>query len=158
MRYVLISIILLVAGCGGQMTSAVLTGHDTDLAVRAGYLDDNTEVGMVVKYAVSDEIDWGLEPDIYGGYIIFHLTQNVSIEDTPEYSPLKPFLESLHARPYAGMEIVGSPDKYLRRFQPNWIAGTAFTLSKDGNISLNVEYIDGEEAMGDVGIGIQYRF
>ena len=151
-------LILLVAGCGGQMTSSVMTAQNTDLAVRAGILDGDTEAGVVVKYATSDEIEWGPEPDIYGGYVIFHLTQEVTIEDTPEYSILQPFLETLHARPYAGLEIVGSSDKSMRNFQPNWIAGTAFTLSEDGNISLNVEYVDGDFGSSDVFVGIQARF
>lgn len=150
-------IVLLLSGCNeSRMTTSVLSGQQTDLAFRAGILDGNTEAGAVVKYDVADEISWGPQPDAYGGYIIFHLTQDVTIKDTQEISPLQPFLEALHARPYAGLELVG--DRSLKDVQPNWIAGTAFTLSEGGNISLNVEYVDGDFNSSDVFIGIQGRF
>jgi len=157
---ILLTIILalLVVGCNGNMSTSVMTSQNTDLSVRAGgFVEPNTEVGAVVKYATSDELDWGFSPDIYGGYVLFHLTQEVSIEDTPEPSILQPFLESLKARPYAGLELTG--DKRANyRVQPNWILGTSFGLSEESNVTLNVEYITGDTSPDDVFIGIQARF
>ena len=155
----LICMVVLIAGCGeGNLAGTVMTAQNTDLAIRAGYIVDNTEVGGVVKYVNSSEIEWGPEPDLYGGYIIFHLTQDVSIKDTPEYSPLRPWLEALHAKPYAGLELVNNSWGDGLQIRPNWIAGTSFVLSEESNLALNVEYIDGDASSGDVFIGIQGRF
>ena len=154
----LIIVALLCGGCTEQLTTSVMTGSDTDLTVRAGIIQENTEIGAVVKYGVSSEVEWGPEPDAYGGYVIFHLTQEVTIEDTPEYSLIQPWLERLNARPYAGLELVGSCDDTISDVQTNWILGTSFTMSEDADISLNIEYIDGDQAAGDVYIGMGYKF
>jgi len=153
---------LLLAGCYEQrMTTSVVTGQDTDLTVRAGYLMDGTEVGGVVKYGVADDIEWGpTNIDYAGPYIIFHLTQEATIEDLPDTSPLQPFLESLNARPYAGMELVANIEdgEHISDMRPVWVFGTSFTLTEDASTSLNVEYADGDRVRGDVSVGIQHRF
>lgn len=154
---------LLVAGCNGNMTASVMTGQKTDLDVKVGAsleAEDGgrTVAGVVVKYLKSDDIEWGPGPDVIGGFVKFYLTQDITIEDTLEPSLIQPWLEALHAQPYAGLELVGNARHSARHVQPNWILGTAFTLSEDGNISLNIEYIDGDQAAGDVYLGMGYKF
>ena len=155
-----LAMVVAIGGCNEQNRVAtwLMTSSHTDLAARVGMENDGTEVGAVVKYGVADDIKWGPEPEIAGGYILFHLTQDVTIEDYPDHSPLKPFLDLLHTRPYAGLEIVGSTDSRARNAQPNWIAGTAFTLTESDAAALIVEYSDGDQATGDVYIGGVYRF
>jgi len=155
-------VVLLVAAAGcneeTRATAWVLSGQHTDLIARVGAENDNTEVGAVVKYVHRDEIKWGPEPDIAGAYLLFHLTQDVTIEDTLKPSPIGPVLEALHARPYAGLEVVGNTDSRARNAQPNWIAGTRFSLSPGSRVALVVEYTDGDQAAGDVFLGIRGRF
>ena len=162
MRYFLITAcILLVAVCGcseNRITTWVMTGQDTDLVGRLGVENNGTEVGGVIKYGVSDDITWGPEPEFAGAYLLFHLTQEVSIEDVGELSPLQPWLEQLHALPYAGLEVVGNTDSRFRNAQPNWIAGTKFVLDPEANVGLVVEYSDGDQARGDVYVGMRYQF
>ena len=150
---------LLVAlvGCEERQTTAwVMTAQDTDLTARVGSLKDNVEVGGTAKYGVSSEIEWGPTPQSWGPYLLFHLTQDITVEDEPEASPLKPILDALHARPYAGLELVTNDE--LNDVQPNWIAGTTFTLSEDGDVGLVVEYLDGDQQSGDTHVGIVWRF
>jgi len=156
-----ILLMLLVAATGcqeEQITAWALTSQSTDLTARVGVENDNVEIGAVAKYANSAEIEWGPEPDYAGGYLIFHLTQDVTIEDTPDPSPLKDFLEALHAKPYAGLEILGEVTGSQRSVQPNWIAGTTFSMSEDANWFLVTEYVDGDQASGEMHVGIMGRF
>lgn len=147
------------AGCSEQqMTTTLMSGQDTDLVARLGVRRGDTEIGGVIKYAVADTVTWGPEPDFGGGYIIFHLTQDVTMEDTPSPSPLQPFLEALHARPYAGVELVADCDTSVDNVQPNWVFGTSFTLTEDNPWALVVEYCDGDQAAGDLFIGGQILF
>ncbi len=159
---VIMTMVLLVAvGCSENQKVTVwgLSGQDMQLQARLGVEKDNTEVGAVVKYSVADDIEFGPEPDIAGAYLIFHLTQEVTIEDTPDPSPLQPFLEALHARPYAGVELVGNVDRGNGgSIQPNWLFGTAFTLAEESNVALVVEYADGDQAPSDVSLGLRARF
>jgi hypothetical protein len=160
MKYLLTVLCTLLCGIVGceeqQMTVWGITGQDTDLTARVGVLENNVEIGATAKYGVASEIEFGPVPDRWGPYLLFHLTQVATIEDTPEPSPLQPFLEALHARPYAGVELVTNDE--LNDVQPNWIAGSTFTLSEDGNIGLVVEYLDGDSQSGDTHIGIVGRF
>ena len=164
MRYVtaILIVALLCVGCGEntKLTSTVFRGQYTDAKVLVGVQENNAEVGLLVGYVDTDDMEWGPEPDYFGGYVKLYLTQDVTIEDTPDYSPLQPFLEALHAQPYVRMELIRPVDRSVSMdsLQPTWIAGTAFTLSEDGNIALNVEYLDGDFGEEDVFIGIQYKF
>ncbi len=162
---ILIAALLALSGCGPDQTAAftALTGQNTDLDIKLGALFDandggRTEAGVVVKYLKKDEIKWGPEPDILGGYVKFYLSQEITITDTPEPSLIQPWLEAFKAQPYIGFEIVGSPNGTINEVQHNWILGTAFTLSDDTNISLNIEYIDGDQAHSDVYLGMGYKF
>lgn len=159
MKLILVAAAICLGGCGQYKPAAwVMTSSETDLMGRLGVVRDNTEIGLTAKYARTSEVPWGPEPDIAGGYLLFHLTQEVTIEDTPEPSPLKDFLEALHASPYAGLEIVGSvADDRLGDFQPNWIAGTKFTLDEGASWALVTEYTDGDQAAGQVYIGVMIR-
>lgn len=151
-------VLLIAAGCGdSQVTAWGLTGQNTDLTLRGGLRQANAEVFGTVKYDVTSQAEFD-DPDIMGGGIIFHLSQDATIEDTLQPSPLGPLLEMLHAQPYAGLEIVGGTDSTTQEFQPNWIFGTAFTLGADGNFAVNVEYIDGDQMSSDVNVGIMARF
>lgn len=163
----IVSCVLLMTAVGcnenQRMTAWALSGQETDLDVRGGILDEltnvgGTEVGFTVKYARTNDIPWGPEPDVIGGYLIFHLTQDVTIEDTPQASPLQDWLEALHARPYAGVELVGPIDGHQRKVQPNWILGSKFTLSEDSDWALVAEYLDGDQADGDVSVGGMFKF
>lgn len=157
--------LLVVTGCSSKQRTTVhaLTGQDVDLTARVGVITENeglggTEVGFTAKYARSSEIAWGPEPDLVGGYLLFHLTQEVSIEDLPDRSPVAGLLEALHARPYAGLELVGPIDGEQRKVQPNWIVGTKFTIAPVSNWALLTEYVDGDEQDGELSIGIMGKF
>ena len=158
----LMLVALLAAGCDeNQMTASVLTGQDTDLSVRAGVINDGTEVFGTIKYGIAGDVDWQTSNiDQAGIGVIFHLTQEVTIEDTPDASLIQPWLEALNARPFAGVELVANVDanEHFSDMRPVWIVGTAFTLSDDAKTSLNVEYVDGDRVAGDVNIGIQHKF
>lgn len=149
---------ILAAGCGdSQITAWGLTGQNTDLTLRGGLRSGNVEPFATVKYDVSSQAEYD-DPDIFGGGVLFHLTQEATIEDTLEPSPLGPLLEMLVGTPYAGAEYVGGTDDATRDFQINYIFGTAFTLGPDGNFALTVEYVDGDQMPSDVNVGIMARF
>jgi hypothetical protein len=149
---------MFLAGCGdSQLTAWGLTGQRTDVTTRIGVRQGDAELFGTVKYNRSSGADWD-DPDIAGGGVIFHLTQDGTITDTPDPSPIGPLLEALHVRPYAGIEVVGDTDARTRDFQENYIFGTAFTVGPDGNIALTVEYIDGSQTSSDVNVGMMGRF
>ena len=154
-------IALLVAGCGEsqQITAWGLSSPNQDLTARVGVRDGDTEIFVTGKYEAADNVEWDrLTPTDVGAGILFHLTQEGSIEDTPDLAPIiGPLLETLNARPYAGIELVGPLEGEQRRIQYNFIAGTTFTL--DSNIGLVVEYIDGDQVeTGGVYIGGVFMF
>ncbi len=161
---ILIATLLALSGCGPDQTAAftALTGQDTDLTLRGGIREGDTEFGAVARRGKTSDIDWGPRFDDLGAYVIFYLSQDITIADTRDPSLIQPFLEALHAQPYAGLELVGSARHIGSNVRPNWIVGTAFTLteSKEDNIAVNVEYVDGDQIAGDVSVGIQgkYRF
>jgi hypothetical protein len=129
------------------MSVTALSSPNQDLTGRVGVLHEDAEIGVVGKYRAADAVEWDeLTPDEMGGYLLFHLTQDVSIEDTPDYAPvIGPILEALHARPYAGIEVVGDiGNGASRHFQPNFIIGTTFTLEPASNIGLVVEFVTGD--------------
>ena len=158
-RALMVLMVLLLCGCSGNKIALWgLSSSHTDATGRIGVDRGGAEVGIVAKQVISDEIEWGPEPDLVGAYAIFHLTQDVTIADTEEHSPLQPILEALHARPYVGVEIVGSTDERARHAQPNWIAGTRFSLHPEGSIAIVTEYLDGDQARGDVFVGLRVAF
>lgn len=153
--------VFLLTGCNNdqRMTATALSGGNTDLSARIGVRTGDTEIGGLIKYVAKDDIEWGPEPDFGGGYILFYLSQDVTIEDTPQSSILQPWLEALHAQPYAGLELVAACDtQSANDVQPNWIVGTRFTMTEDASAALVVEYIDGDQAAGDLFLGFSYLF
>lgn len=155
-------VMIVTSGCGDtNLALWGLSAPEQDLTARIGLERGNAEVGLTAKYVASESIalDEGeIEPDEIGGYLIFHLTQDVTVEDTPNRSPIAPFLESLHARPYAGLELVSPYSGDGRKFQPNWIVGTEFTIAPMDDFAFVVEYVDGEQGTNGVFLGGRARF
>lgn len=164
-KLIVASIVLLVAvaGCGNRLTAWGLTSPETDVTLRVGAESvtgdiGSTEVGVVAKYPVGDKVTNDFKPYKAGGYVIFHLTQEVGISDTDAPSPIKPFLESLNAQPYAGAEFITDVDGEGRKVQTNWILGTKFLLDPVSDFCIVVEYIDGDDTPPEVAIGGRGRF
>lgn len=160
----IMAVVVALSGCSQNQTAAftALTSQNTDLTLRGGVREGDTEIGGVIRRGKSSDMEWGPRFDDLGVYVIFYLSHDVTITDTLDPSLIQPFLESLHAQPYAGLELVGSARHPLSNIRPNWMLGTAFTLAESGenNVALNVEYVDGDQIAGDVSIGIQglYKF
>jgi hypothetical protein len=144
------------------MAVTALSSPNQDLTARVGLLKGDAEVFVTGKYESADAVEWDeLTPDQMGAGVLLHLTQDISIEDTPAYAPvIGPILEALHARPYAGFEVVGDiGNGASRHFQPNIILGTTFTIAPASNIGLVVEFVTGDAIETDeVYIGGRLRF
>jgi hypothetical protein len=137
-----------------------MSSSDNDLATLIGVVDGNAEAGLVGYFRTADDVEWNeLTPDELGGYVALFLTQDATITDTEDPSPLGPLLESLHAQPYVRLEAL-APLRGTHRFvRPNYIAGTRFTMTSDGNIAVNVEYVTGDGVPTDaVRVGGSVRF
>ena len=80
---------LALQGCeeSNQLTAWAISGQYTDLIARVGVENDGTEIGGVIKYGISDDIEWGPEPESAGAFLIFHLTQDVTVSDTLDPAP-----------------------------------------------------------------------
>lgn len=153
--------VMLCTGCNEEKM-AIWTGtsQETDLCARAGIVSGKgtTEVGVEVEYDRTSDVEWGPTPDRVGPYVIFWLTQDMTITDTPESSPLKDVLESLHARPYVGMNLLGGVDDGWRNIQPNFKVGTMFTSGDGDDIGVYVEYKDGDSVAPGMYVGVVGRF
>jgi len=157
----LIMLLVVATGCQEeQMTAWVGTSQETDLNLRVGVLDDKgtTEIGVEAEYERSDGIEPSYRPDRIGPYIIFWLTQEVTIEDTPEPSPLKDLLEALSARPYVGLNLMGVPDDGWRDIQPNIEVGSFFTIDPESDLGMYVAYKDGDNVVPGTYIGLAGRW
>jgi len=157
----LLIVLFVIAGCNEeQMTTWIGTSQKTDINTGFGILDDKgtTEIGIEVEYDRSGDIDPSYRPDRIGPYILVWLTQQVTIEDTPEPSPFKDFLESLNARPYAGLNLLGVPEDGWRDIQPNFRAGTFFTVEPKSDLGIYTEYRDGDSVAPGLAIGLHGRF
>ena len=158
---VMMMVSLLLAGCGeSQFGTTILTGQDTDLTTRVFVEQDGVAAGVVAKWTPASEIEWGPEPDEIGAFIILEATWDIQATDTPDAAPAPiSWLENLHVVPYVGMELVDDIDNgNFSNLQPNWIAGLKYTVSDDGNIAIVTEYVDGDQASGDVFVGLRYVF
>lgn len=157
------SVLSLLAGCSEQqLATTLMSGQDTDLKVLVGSRTGDVEVGGVIQYTKKDDIEWGPEPTEVGVYVRYYLTQDVTVEDTPQPSVFAPWLEQFHARPYVGLDLMGSTDRSVRHVQPNWVIGTAFSLEDDvddvSRAFINVDYVDGDQAKGDTFVSLTYLF
>jgi hypothetical protein len=62
-KWIVLLVLLVAAGCG-NMSTWVMTGHDTDLTTRVGIEPvDGVEAGITAKWDCASEIEWGPEPD-----------------------------------------------------------------------------------------------
>ena len=154
--------LLVAAGCqeNQKMTVWGISGQGMDLVGRVGIQKNNAEGGAVLKYAAGDIGD--VEPDVVGGYLIFFPTYDITVNDTPESSPLKDFFDALHARPYSGLEIV-TPIEGHTEVRPNFIMGSLFTLDPLDNWGFVVEWMDGDGLVSQNGdsevfVGIRGQF
>ena len=157
----IVLLVVAVTGCNEeQMTAWVGTSQETDLNLRVGVLDDKgtTEIGVEAEYERSAGIEPSYRPDRIGPYVIFWLTQEITIEDTPEPSPLKNLLEALSARPYAGVNLMGVPEDGWRDIQPNISVGSFFTIDPASDLGMYVEYKDGDTVVPGTYIGLSGRF
>jgi len=160
---ILLALIAAAGGCqNSNLTAWGLSGHAADLVGRVGIERDDAEAGVTVKYW-SSNLDWGPSPDAAGAYFIYHLTQEITVEDTPETSPIQDVLESLNARPYAGFEFVTPTGGRHRTVDMNWILGTSFTADPDRRWAFVTEYTAGNGAVSGrdnnvLSIGARGRF
>ena len=157
---VIVAMCLLVAGCSeNRIGTTVLTGQDTDLITRVGY-GNTVEAGVVAKWTPSSDIAWGPEPDQLGLYATIDASWILSAEDTPDAAPPPiVWLEELDVTPYFGIELIDDMDNgNFSNLQPNYIFGLRYTASAAGNVAIVTEYVDGDQASGDVMVGLQYRF
>lgn len=158
----LLMVLLPSSGCNEELAVWGLGAEGADAQARVGVGSDDFEVGGSVRY-FSDNTDWGPEPDVVGGYFIYHLTQEVTVDDTPKNSPIGPVLEMLVARPYAGAELV-VPVVGEKQWGMNWIVGTSFTTQYEGvPWAIVVEYMHGEEGVAAdsddvVSLGLRWDF
>lgn len=166
MKIVLLTLLLIAAavvltGCNEEqaLTTWSMTSQETNYTGMVGYKIDNTEVGAIVQYPGNVDFD---DPDLLGCYLTWHLTQVVSIEDTPRHSPVKDLVESLIAVPYVRLEILAGLDGgKIGSMQPNWAAGSTFRLSADSPWAVVAEYYDGDAVVDEemrVGIHAEYPF
>lgn len=142
-----VAIVLLVAvvGCNeNKMTTWGLTAPDSDLNLRLGATVGearNAEVFAELGYDSSQMNNDGT-PDRIGGGFIYHLTQELRLEDTPSHSPFKDALEFLNARPYVGIGCM--MDRGDSRLEGKWIAGTTFADHPARPWAFVVEYQDSD--------------
>jgi len=162
MLVLIVGALCTLAGCSEQqLAMTLMNGQNTDLKALVGVKEGNTELGGIVQWRKKDDIDWGPEPTEVGAYVRYYLTtQDAIIEDTPESSLLAPWLDRLHARPYVGLDFLGSTDCSMRHVQPNWVVGTTFSLEPkdvgDAKTFINVAYTDGDQASGDTFVGLTH--
>ncbi|MHC4566459.1 MAG: hypothetical protein ACYTE3_11935 [Planctomycetota bacterium] len=159
--WLLCLVVFMVAGCNeNKMTTWWMTGQDTDLVGRVGYDLDGIEVGATGKWHPSSEIDWGPEPDAVGAYMIIEASWEVRAEDTLEPAPPPVgWLDDFEVVPYGGLELIDDIDNgNFSNVQPNWIAGVKYKLGLEGAAAIVVEYVDGDQASGDVFVGGMVRF
>lgn len=149
---------LLVAGCYEQrMTAWGLSAPNNDLTAMVGLENaaGTTEVALVAKCLKTSELDLG-QPDLIGASITLWLTQDVTIEDTPEPSIIQPWLEAMHMRPYVRFETVTPIRK--QQWQPNWAVGSAFTMEELGDWAIITEYIQGDQVVRGAYVGGRLKF
>jgi hypothetical protein len=135
---------------------------DTLLETRLGWETDRIEPGLGFKWFTRDP-EWGPEPDVVSGYLIYHVDELVQVEDETPDNPLEEFLHGLAVRPYAGLELAVPTQGEQRQVQTNFLVGTLFSLDSEFKRAFVVEYIEGEGAIlpGDrraVKLGFRLRF
>ena len=138
-------LLLTAVGCDeSNMTAWGLTAPDSDVNLRLGLTvgeEKNAEIAVEVGYDSSQMNNDGT-PDRVGGVFIYHLTQELRWDDTPDESPIAGVLEALSARPYVGLGCM--MDRGDSRIEGKWIAGTTFADNPDRPWAFVVEYQDGD--------------
>lgn len=144
---VLMIVLLMTAvGCNDnrRITAWGLKAPDSDVNLRVGTAlgeARNAEVCVEIGYNSSSMNDDGT-PDRIGGVFIYHLTQEVRWDDTPDPSPFAGILEALQARPFVGIGCM--MDRGDQRLEGKWLVGTTFADHPDRPWAIVVEYQDGD--------------
>jgi len=138
-----------------------LTADNADslLNVRVGYeTKQRFEFGATAKYLTGNP-EFGPEPDLFGGYLIYHINEILGIEDPAPDNPWEELLHRLVGRPYAGGEILIS-QKGEERARGNVIVGTLFGVADDPDytVAFAVEYVTGDASDETVTIGARIKF
>lgn len=138
---VIVLALLVATGCN-DTTAWVMTAPDSDANFRLGTMvGENAEVVGEVGYDSSSFNNDGT-PDRFGVLLIYHLTQELHWEDTPDPSPFAGILQALQARPYVGAgPMMARGDQ---RLEGKWVAGTTFADHPDRPWAFNMEYQDGD--------------
>jgi hypothetical protein len=139
---IMVVLLLTAAGCNDNMTAWGLTAPDSDVNLRlGGKVGDNGEVFGEVGYNSSSFNDDGT-PDRIGGGFIYHLTQEIQWEDTPDPSPFADILSSLQARPYIGIGCMA--DRGTQTLEGKYIAGVTFAVSPEMPWAFVAEWQEGD--------------
>ncbi len=131
-------------GCNDndKMTTWGLTAPDSDVNLRIGRtIGDTGEVFGEIGYNSSSLNNEG-QPDRFGGGFIYHLTQELRWEDTPDPSPLASIFNTLQARPYVGIACM--TDRGTQVVEGKYIVGTTFADNPDMPWAFVVEWQAGD--------------
>ena len=160
-RMMLVVIVLLMAaGCADRdITASIMTGQRTDMKVLAGTEVAGIGVGAVVAYDTSSAIAWGPEGSRLGFYIQGDPSWLLTAVDTEEAAPAGlSILDGLQVEPYGRIEWLDGSDDDNFDVRPQWIVGTRWLLSEDGEIAIVTEYSTGDAEPSDGYIGVAIRF
>lgn len=152
--WIVTSVIVLavLAGCNEEQRKVAvwgLTAHDADFVGRVvTQVDADLWLGPQVSFWVEPEGD-DYRPEAAGVVLIRTLTQEASIEDTPDPSPIGPIIEDMEARPYAGLALLfpwknPKGTKPLNNSRLNAIGGIEFSTDPDWKWSIVVEGMAGD--------------
>lgn len=157
----LVAIVLLVAGCGGNMSTSWSSGQYTELQGRLGYDMDGVQVGGVAKWDRISEIDNNdAEVDTYGAYILVDASFLGSISDEdPLAPPPVAWLDGAEIIPYGGFEIVDSDDDdKVSNMRTNYIAGLKYKLNDSAAVIVEYIYPEQRDTREDVYLGAAFKF
>ena len=174
-RHFVLSFILLLFMVAGLQaddawTAWGLTGDGADhaLTARLGRAFGQFELGGQLSWFTA-EPEWGPEPDVAGGFGIFHIDELVTFDDPSPDNFWEEWLHRFVGRPYVGIEGLVPTDGSDRTILINYLAGTLITLAEDEQtapdwrLAVTVEYAAGQAVASDedhsdamVRIGMRY--